>query len=157
MHPSPRFLLAAGLLAASTTAFAATAFAATASVSGPQSFIDGTPRTKNDAQLVPVQIVSVDGNPVRENPLQLYPGPHWLEVAGPSARPGQMAIQSSALRVDPCTYYYLAARKNPLQPGQWKVIVDGEDTMVACNPADEIKKAQAAARANPPKAPPASH
>ncbi|MBS0213264.1 MAG: hypothetical protein JSR26_08835 [Proteobacteria bacterium] len=156
MHRSQRLLLVAGLLAAALGASVA-AFAATASVNGPQSFIDGTPRTKNDPQLVAVQIVSVDGNPIRENPVQLYPGPHWLEVAGPSATPGQASIQSSALRVEPCTYYYMGARKNPLQPGQWKLIVDGEDTMVACNAAAEIRKAQEAARANPPKAPAASH
>lgn len=130
--------LAASLLAASTALCAA---------NGPQSYLDGSPATKNNPRIQAVRILSVDGAPPQTIPYALYPGPHWIVAVPATATPGGATQpQTFVLKVAPCTYYNLAARNNAAFGGSWKLIVDGEDTMVQCNPAEEMRKAQAAAQ-----------
>ena len=137
-----------GLLAASL------AFAAET----PQSFLDGNPQSKTST-LVPVRIVAVDGDMTHTTPVAVLPGPRWLDVIVASdpnratAKP-----QTVVLKIQPCTYYYLGAqRRSPLDK-DWKLVVDAEETLTSCNPADQHRKAQAAAKpapnpATPPPAP----
>lgn len=131
-------LLTAGLLAASTALSAASA---------PQSYIDGTPQSKNNPRVQAVRILSVDGAQPPTPPFAVYPGPHWITAVPQSAVPGKrVQPETFVLKVAPCTYYYVAARNDAAFGGAWKLIVDGEDTMVQCNPAEEMRKAQAAAQ-----------
>jgi len=130
--------------------------AATPALSAPtsRSFIDGTPQTKTDPHLYPVRFVSVDGNLHHSNTIALTPGPHWLEIEamqGPAS--GASKTQTFVLKIQPCTYYYLGARKDPVVPDKWKLVVDEEDTIKDCDPTAELKKAQGVPPAQPPVVP----
>lgn len=158
MNRSNALLLAAGLLATST---------ALCATSGPQSYLDGVPQNKNNPRVQAVRILSVDGVAPQVMPYALFPGPHWITAVPQSATTGRATPpETFVLKVAPCTYYYIAARNDAAFGGAWKLIVDGEDTMVQCNPAEELRKAQAAAAPAPvaspakpaaPPAKPASH
>jgi len=135
-------ILILGILAASTALCA----------SNPKSYLDGHPQTKTDPQLYPVQIVAVDGNMQNDNPIRVTPGPHWLEVIGPkSAATGAPKSQTFVLKIDPCTYYYLGAHKESKLVDKWKLVVDEEDTIKECDPAEEIRNAKAAQPQRLPK------
>lgn len=110
----------------------------------PQSYLDGNPRTKTDTQLYAVRIVSVDRVTQRENPVSVTPGPHWLEVQiGPAD--GIDSRQASkpqiyVLKIKPCTRYFLAAHSDSPLRDKWKLVVDAEEAVKACDPANELKK-----------------
>jgi len=147
MNPYRIVILATGLFATSLAFGAA----------GPQSYLDGNPQTRNDPKLSPVRVIAVDGDAQRTNPVALTPGPHWLDVMGPAGgNPAGAKPQSVALKVQPCTYYYLAARKDATVAANWKLIVDAEETITTCDPAEEVRKAQATAAARPGPRPAAS-
>jgi hypothetical protein len=123
---------------------------------GPQSFLDGSLPATKDPNLFAVKILTVDGGiPVR-TPIAVPPGPHWIEIQGVQGNQNKMAqSQTFVLKVAPCTYYYVGARKAAGAGGAWSLVVTEEDTMVACNPAEELKKAQATpVRPPAPKAKP---
>jgi len=139
--PEGELVLVLGLLATMPALCALTA----------QSFIDGTPQTKNDPRLYPIRIVAVDGNQHHSNTIAITPGPHWLEVEpAPGAGNKASKTQTFVLKIAPCTYYYLGARKDPVVQDKWKLVVDEEDTIKECDPAAELKKAR---DAQPPVAP----
>ena len=48
--------------------------------------------------------------------------------------------QTYVLKIAPCTRYYLGARKDLLANGKWKLVVDQEETVGGCDPADELRK-----------------
>jgi hypothetical protein len=137
--------LAAGLLASSLAVGALT----------PQSFLDGNPQSKAST-LYPVRIVAVDGEMQHTTPVAVLPGPRWLQVVGPSGQ-GVAQPQTVVLKIQPCTYYYLGARRDSAVGNNWKLVVDAEETIQACDPADELRKAKAAAKPVTPATPPASH
>jgi hypothetical protein len=113
--------------------------------SNPKSYLDGHPQTKTDPLLYPVQIIAVDGIAQNGNPIHVTPGPHWLEVVGPKpAAAAAPKSQTFVLKIDPCTYYYVGAHKESAIQDKWKLVVDEEDTIKECNPAEEIKNAKAA-------------
>lgn len=150
-----RIALSASALLASTLLAVTPALADS---NRPQSFIDGTPQTKNNAQVVAVRILTVDGERPLTAPYALPPGPHWIEAMPQTASAAQAPkAQSFVLKIQPCTYYYLAARRNPIVQGSWKLIVDAEETITACNPAEELRRARTAtARPQAPATPPAA-
>jgi hypothetical protein len=113
----------------------------------PQSYLDGTPQTKTDPQLYPVQIVAVDGDIQNTTPVAVTPGPHWLEILAAPGDPKRASkTQTFVLKIEPCTYYYLGAHKDSAVLDKWKLVVDEEDTIKACDPADELRKAKAASQ-----------
>jgi hypothetical protein len=135
-------LIILGILATSTALCA----------SGPKSYLDGHPQTKTDPQLYPVQIIAVDGTMQNDNPVRVTPGPHWLEVVGPKgAATGAPKSQTFVLKIEPCTYYYIGAHKDSAVMDKWKLVVDEEDTIKECDPAEEIRNAKAASAQGAPK------
>ncbi len=124
------------------------ASSAAAASSAPQSFLDGVPKTKTDLQLYPVTVIAVDGDLQHENPARVTPGPHWLQIAGPANEPRGIPTkpQTFVMKIEPCTHYYLGARKETETSHGWKLVVDQKETVGACDPAEEQKKADA----NPP-------
>lgn len=143
-------LLALAVLAPLPLAAAPAAPAA----NGPQSYVDGNPQTKNNPQIAAVRIITVDGERPLNVPFALPPGPHWIEAVPQTASAAQAPkSQSFVLKIQPCTYYYLAARRNPVVQGSWKMIVDAEETITSCNPADELRKARTATARPQPTAP----
>jgi len=120
----------------------------------PQSYLDGNPQTKTDPHLYPVRIVAVDGGAPVGNPIYVTPGPHWLEIVAPTGNSKMVAKpQTFVLKIEPCTYYYLGAHKDSALLDKWKLVVDEEDTIKECNPAEELKKAKAAPQPQPQVAP----
>ncbi len=145
MNRPVTLLMVASLLASSS---------ALAASDAPQSYIDAVPPTKTDAHVVEVQILAIDGQPPKVMPVAVYPGGHWITAALISHVPGRRAVPKDfALKVEPCTYYYLAARTDPAFSGSWKPIVNGEETMTSCNPAEELRKARAHAAQTPAPTP----
>ena len=127
----PSFLVL-GLLAAAPALCAPT----------PQSYIDGTPQTKTDPRLYPAHIVAIDGDSPRTKPVAVTPGPHWLEIEAPGAGKGPPKTQTFVLKIEPCTYYYVGMRRDPVVQDKWKLVVDEEDTLKECDPVAELKKAR---------------
>jgi hypothetical protein len=119
--------------------------------SNPQSYLDGNPQTTTDAQLYPVRVAAVDGDMQFENPVRVYPGPRWLEIqlAPGSERSARLQSKSQTfvMKIEPCTRYYLGAHKDSALADKWKLVVDKTETVQSCDPAEELKKAEA----NPPR------
>lgn len=123
----------------------------------PQSYLDGTPQSRKDPLVYPVRILAIDGYHAPTTPLRITPGPHWVEVAGPQQKgsPGG-ATQTVVLKIQPCTYYYLGARKQSALADQWQLVVTEEDTIQSCDPAKELKQFGSGSAAPPPKPRPSS-
>jgi hypothetical protein len=142
-HPRMLFLVL-GFLAASTALSAV----------APRSYLDGNPKTRTDPHLNPVQIVSIDGEAQQKRPTPVAPGAHWVELQTiPGGLGKSSATQTFVMKIDPCTYYYLGAHKDPDMLQKWKLVVDEEDTIKDCDPAEELKNA----RNNPSPSTPAAH
>ena len=128
------------------TALAATAAAALAAcATAPLSYLDGHLLDRATLNRYGVRIVSVDGQIMLTNPVQVAPGPHHLVI---EARPGEGARvpvqQSFVLKVEPCTRYYLAAdRRSPLL-SDWQLVVERTEPVGSCDPQEELKKARPA-------------
>lgn len=97
----------------------AAASAVAACGTAPMSFLHGQPKTVTDVQLYPVRVVSVDGAMQFHSPVQVEPGPRLLVLeAAPSGSARRTEMQTFAMRVEPCTRYYLAARRtSPMAAG----------------------------------------
>jgi hypothetical protein len=141
----PRMLfLILGLLAASTALSAV----------APRSYLDGNPKTRTDPLLNPVQVLSIDGEALQKSPTPVAPGAHWVELQTTPVGLGKMSrTQTFVMKIDPCTYYYLGAHKDPGMLRKWKLVVDEEDSIKGCDPAEELKNA----RNNPSPGAPAVH
>lgn len=110
----------------------------------PLSFVDGQPLTRSDTSLYPVQVVSVDGKVQFRNPVQLAPGPRWLTLEAAPGSGARTGVQRSfVFKMEPCTRYYLAARRASPMATDWSLVVDAKDTVTACDPALELKNAAA--------------
>ncbi len=124
------------IAAACTVTFAGCATA-------PLSFLDGQPRTATDIQLYPVRVVSVDGNIEFRNPVQVAPGRRLLvlEAAGSNSARGTTQ-QAFVMGIEPCTRYFLAARRMSPMDANWQIVIDAKETVPGCDAADEIKKSE---------------
>lgn len=110
------------------------------------SFLHGQPKTVTDVQLYPVRVVSVDGAMQFHSPVQVEPGPRLLVLeAAPSGSARRTEMQTFAMRVEPCTRYYLAARRTSPMAAGWQLVVDAKETVAGCDPEAELKKAKPAA------------
>jgi hypothetical protein len=115
--------------------------------SAPLSFIVGEPQTRTDQNLFPVRVVSVDrqiyfGTP--NQPVQIAPGPRSLvlEATGGSSAGGS-AQRTYVLNVDPCTRYYLVAKRAGQMQFDWDLLVERKEPVAGCDPEEERKKVAA--------------
>lgn len=131
----PAFLLA-GLLATSSALCGLR----------PQSFLDGDQPNKAANDLYRVRVTVVDGVAQRDNPVAVFPGPHWVEISTfPVTNDRASKPQTFVLKISPCMRYFLAARKDTRLSSKWKLVIE-EESVLSCDPAEEMKKAEA----NPP-------
>jgi len=131
-RPRPLFLML-GFLAASTALCAV----------APRSYLDGNPRSGTDPHLQRVQIVSIDGEIQQHSPTPIAPGAHWVELqTTPDGLGKQSRNQTFVMKIEPCTYYFLGAHKDPDMLQKWKLVIDEEDSIKACDPAEEIRNAK---------------
>lgn len=129
----------------SRTALAAlaVAFLAAACATAPLSFVDGHPFGHATLNRYPVRIVAVDGQTTFRQPVPVAPGPHTIIAeAAPGSGPNLQLQKAFVLNIEPCTHYHLAAdRESPLL-AEWTLVVESKDKVGACNPEEELKRAQ---------------
>jgi hypothetical protein len=121
------FLAAGALLAGCSTA--------------PLSYLEAGPLTRTDPKLYPLRIISVDGDYSRQHSRPVAPGPHSIIVAPPPL-PGTRRIDERPfmLRVEPCTRYYLAARRESPVIHEWQLVVDATEPVAGCDAEEERRK-----------------
>ena len=91
-----------------------------------------------------VRVISVDGDFSLQNPRWIGPGLHTLVVTaapGPGAR--DVGQQSFTFSVEPCTRYYLAAKRPSAMSADWDLVVADQETLAGCDPEKELAKARA--------------
>ena len=136
-----------------TSAFACVL--ASCSTPAPLSFLESGPLTRAALDLYPVRVVAVDGSMHFRSPVAVAPGPHWLLLEGAPPRGMRIGIQQSfVFRVEPCTRYYLAARRASPLLAEWSLVVDSTEPVTPCDPQKELEKASLSDGAG--KAPPAA-
>jgi hypothetical protein len=128
---------------------AAAACALAGCSAAPLSFIEGDLQTHTDLTLYPVRVVSVDRQ-IRFNrprqPIALAPGSHSLVLQAVGGRGARGSAQKThVLNVQPCTRYYLAARRDNPMLYEWDLVVEREEPVGACDAGQELKKAGIAA------------
>lgn len=120
------------LLSSGAAAAAALLWAGCASV-GPVALISGKLQTRTALDLEPVMIISIDGESRLDDPSWIDPGVHTIVLQPPPPRGHRFGRQMSLeLKVEPCTRYYLAARRsNPLL-AEWSPIVERTEPLSPC-------------------------
>ncbi|MBX3619822.1 MAG: hypothetical protein KF891_07540 [Rhizobacter sp.] len=117
--------------------------------SAPLSYLVGEPLTQTDFTLYAVSIVSVDGGiKFGAQPVQVAPGAHWLVLQAAPGRGARSSLQKGyVLKVEPCTRYFLAARRVSPMDADWSLVIDRTETVAGCSPEEELRKAAASAPA----------
>ena len=114
------------------------------------SFVHGDLQTRVHRDLYPVTILAVDGELSFDSPRAVAPGPRWLLLqAAPAQGAGVVPQKAIVLRVEPCTRYYLAAKRQSPMASDWEVVVERKEPVSGCNPESELKKPGAKALAQP--------
>ena len=112
----------------------------------PLSFISGTPATRAEFHLYPVRIVSVDGTlrfQGSDVQIGVDPGVRWLVVEAAPSLGARSTIQKSfAFRVEPCTRYILAAKRDGAMASDWALVIDRKESVAACDRDEELRKAE---------------
>jgi hypothetical protein len=108
----------------------------------PMSMLDGNPITRADSTLHALRVVAVDGQAYFENPVRVAPGPRSVmlqppPVAGMRTSP----VKAYAIKVAPCTRYYLAAKRATPVSVDWEMVIERTEPVNACDREAEIKKA----------------
>jgi hypothetical protein len=113
----------------------------------PLSFLDGKPLTRIDTSLYAVTVVSVDGTIQFHNPVQVAPGLRRLTLEAAPASGARRSVQKAVdFKVEPCTWYYLAAQRSSPMAADWTLVVDSKETVAGCKPELELSKAGASPR-----------
>ncbi len=111
----------------------------------PLSYLSGKPDRPLIDHEYPVRIVAVDQTYYFQGPVSVTPGKHLvtLELRHSSSRlPTQKTL---ALDVQPCTRYYLTAKKISLMESKWEPRIFDTEQVGGCNAEEELKKASASA------------
>jgi hypothetical protein len=107
--------------------------------SAPMSVLNGNPpNIKIDGRLAPLRILSVDGRLFHSNPVQVGPGLHSLVLtSGGGSNPNRQV----RMLIEPCTRYYLAARRETVTAMTWEMTIVSSESVGGCDPAEERRKA----------------
>jgi hypothetical protein len=116
----------------------------------PLSFVEGVPWTRTDSTLYRVRVLSVDGHIELDNddkPVMVSPGLRSLVLEATSASGARRHVQKAyALLVQPCTHYYLAARRSSPMDAEWTLVLDRAEQVAGCDPKEELRKAGVATK-----------
>ncbi len=112
----------------------------------PKSWFVGEPEGVLRFHEFPVRVMSVDGSINFGNKAQLEPGRHVVVLQAATANHIYRGLQKNyVMNVEPCTrYYYLAERVSDLAR-DWNLKLKTSETVAGCDPAEELRKAGAAA------------
>ncbi len=123
------------------TTLVATAALLSACGSAPLSFLDGDLQILTTLDLHPLRVISIDGDFSKQNPRQIAPGVRSIVVETTFSGGARAAgAKAYAIRVAPCTRYYLAARRLVPLGADWEMITERTEAVAGCNPAEELKK-----------------
>ena len=120
--------------------------------SAPLSFVRGEPLSRADGSLYPVKVVSVDGKIQfggrPDGSIELWPGVHSVVfVAAPGSGARGTVQRTFMIKVEPCTYYHYAAKRDSVMDANWSLVLDRAERVAGCNAEEELRKAsQAKAR-----------
>jgi hypothetical protein len=111
----------------------------------PLSFVEGVPWTRTDSTLYRVRVVSVDGHIEfngDDKPVMVSPGLRSLVLeAAPGSGARRHVQKTYPLAVEPCTHYYLAARRSSPMDAEWTLVIDRKEPVAGCDPKEELRKA----------------
>ena len=109
----------------------------------PLSYLENGPLTRTDPKLYPVRLISVDGDFSAQHSRPVSAGPHSIVVA-PQPLPGTRRLDERVfmLRIEPCTRYYLAARRESPVIHEWELVVDAKEPVAGCDAEEERAKAR---------------
>ena len=125
-----RFFLASAALVAGCVAASACA------TNEPFSQLDGYRWNKVALNTYDVTIVSVDGTSYiqRNVPIMIAPGQHKIVVQGPRTAGFKFGAERTLeLNVQPCTRYWLEARKTTALSQDFEPAVNYEEPIAGCN------------------------
>lgn len=107
--------------------------------SAPMSVLDGNPpNIQINARLAPLAILSVDGQLLRTNPVQVAPG---LRSVVLTSGGGPNPNRQYRMLIAPCTRYYLAAERETVTARTWEMTIVSSESVGGCDPDQERKKA----------------
>lgn len=102
----------------------------------PVAQVSGKLQTRTAIDLLPVQIVSIDGRSYVGDPSSVEPGLRKLVLQAPPARGQRVGAQMTMeLSIQPCTRYYLAARRSSPVLSAWDPIVERTEPLAPCGEA----------------------
>lgn len=117
--------------------------------SAPLSFIEGDLQTRTDRTLYPVRVVSLDRLILFKepgDPVAVSPGPRSLVLEAEDGKGARGSAQKAyMLKIEPCTRYFLAARRDNAMRYDWELVIERTEPVGGCNPDDELKKATVSA------------
>ena len=114
----------------------------------PLSYLVGTPESGPvDVRLYAVRVLAVDATSYLSVPaqgVQVLPGARSLLLAAEPGQGARRVVQKRfVLKVEPCTRYVLAARRQSPLEADWELVVQSVTAVASCDPAEELKKAAA--------------
>jgi hypothetical protein len=108
----------------------------------PLSFLEASPPvTMLPTDHYPVKVIAVDGSLQFHMPVQLAPGPHVVALEAFPSQSARRTIQRTyAIKIEPCTRYYLLAARTSPTAADWELVVHSTEKVSFCKPEEELKK-----------------
>lgn len=109
----------------------------------PLSYLNGNPDRPLPNHEYPVQIVAVDQQANFKGPVQIAPGKHNVLVQISQSLVGAPSQKMLVVNVQPCTRYYITAKKDSIMENNWEPKVFDSENVGGCDASEELKKAGA--------------
>lgn len=112
----------------------------------PLSFLEGRlqPSSRIQFNTYSVRVIAIDGEYSLQNPRVVGPGLHTLEVnAFPGKGARNIGPKTFTFNVEPCTRYYLAAKRASPMSADWDLAVENKESVGGCDPEKELAKSRA--------------
>lgn len=111
----------------------------------PLSYLNGNPDRPLLNHEYPVRIVAVDQAYYLTGPVQVMPGKHLVTVQLSHSTFHVPTQKTLALDVQPCTRYYIVAKKESLMGSKWEPRIFDTENVGGCNAEEELKKVSSSA------------
>ncbi len=107
-----------------------------ACASEPFAYLDGKRWSRVEMNTYDVTVISVDGTHYLQRPARIDPGPRQIVVQGPPTAGFNFGEQRTlALNVEPCTYYWIGARKAGPLSQDFEPYVNYQEPIAGCRTA----------------------
>jgi hypothetical protein len=89
-----------------------------------------------------VSVEAVDRRGNTASPVFIDPGVHQVTIAAPPQRGfREPVVKTYTLDLAPCTRYYIAADRVNALTRDWSLVIENQERVAGCDPAEEWKKA----------------